>query len=163
MFPLVCGGGSSKYHCTQAAIEVRLSIIACGMVYLRPKERKEDYNQKWRWSRTNDSCSKDPAGIWSATRTFVSKLSNGRTNLEPLNIGVNRPFELYYRELHHKWQSVNKDVIKSGYLKKLSRRKFSDMLPWAWRGYCEIFKKFVHRSIDCVRRGCSYFRGWHGG
>lgn len=62
-------------------------------------------------------------------------------DFQPLDVSINRPFKVYYRDEYAKWRKNNRGVTKAGNLKKPSRQDFINFVSEAWKKV----------SPDCVR------------
>ena len=83
-------------------------------------------------------------------QTFIPAARTG--DYQPLDVGVNRPFKVYYREESAKWRSTHFDTTKSNYLKKPSRQDFINMVSTAWSRVSEecvrkAFKEIIARLL----------------
>jgi glycerol-3-phosphate responsive antiterminator len=58
--------------------------------------------------------------------------------MQPLDVGLNRPFKVYYREGYHRWQQENSDVTKKG------RQVFIDLVSKAWE---KVSMEYVKKSF----------------
>ena len=59
----------------------------------------------------------------------------GKTGqMQPLDVGMNRPFKIFWEEEYHTWRKdlTENDLTKAGYLRGLTRRKIIDMVFFCW-------------------------------
>ena len=61
--------------------------------------------------------------------------------LQPLDVGVNKPFKQFYRDEYHAWRTKNNSKTKKGYLKQPSRQDFINFVSVAWDKI----------TVDCIR------------
>jgi len=66
------------------------------------------------------------------TQIFIPAGKTGK--MQPLDVGVNRPFKAFWEEEYHIWRNklTEKDVTKSGYLRGPTRQELIDMVSYCW-------------------------------